>query len=81
LQGRVKPYSVDCKPSNKGPLEVLVLDTCSVVNWADYFHEWKSDGGTVIDLTSSDSQNGNTPSTCCIFLLSQDSSCVLLILY
>jgi DNA-binding NarL/FixJ family response regulator len=60
LQGRVKPYSVDCKPSNKGPLEVLILDTCSVVNWADYFHEWKSDGGTVIGLISSDSQNVNT---------------------
>ncbi|HWH61183.1 MAG TPA: response regulator transcription factor [Terriglobales bacterium] len=60
LQGRVKPYSVDCKPSNKGPLEVLILDTCSVLNWVDYFLEWKSDGGTVIGLISSDTQNGNT---------------------
>jgi DNA-binding NarL/FixJ family response regulator len=40
-------------------MEVLILDTCSVPNWADCFQEWHSDGGTIIGLVPSDSPNGN----------------------
>jgi DNA-binding NarL/FixJ family response regulator len=55
----IKPYSRDCKPSQDGKLEVLILDVCSVPNWGACFQEWQNERGTIIALIPPNSQSTN----------------------
>lgn len=57
LRRSIRPYSRDCKLLNDGRLEILILDTCSVLNWAECFQDWQSKGGTIICLVPSDPHN------------------------
>lgn len=54
---RIRTYSRDYKPVNDRGLEILILDTCSVPNWAECFQEWQNEGGSIIGLVPSDPQS------------------------
>jgi DNA-binding NarL/FixJ family response regulator len=59
LGTRVKLYSAGLKPANNGDLQILILDICSVQNWAECLLEWQGEGAETIGLVSSDPQKSN----------------------
>jgi DNA-binding NarL/FixJ family response regulator len=54
---RIVKYSIGCMPVHNNTPQALIIDTCSVPEWAICFEEWQSNGGTVIALASSEPQN------------------------
>jgi DNA-binding NarL/FixJ family response regulator len=50
-------YSKESKtlPVSKG--EIMILDTCSVQNWAEFLKKWHSNAGTAIALVSAENDN------------------------
>lgn len=52
-------YSKDSKLLHGAKEQILILDTCSVENWAVCLEKWRSEGGPVIALVSPELLNGD----------------------
>jgi DNA-binding NarL/FixJ family response regulator len=59
LKYAINPYTENCKPVNNGKLQLLILDTCSVQNWASCLEKWHTEGGSTIALVSSEPPDKN----------------------
>jgi DNA-binding NarL/FixJ family response regulator len=59
LKFTIRSYSENCKPSENGGLQLLILDTCSIQNWALCLEKWNSAGGTTMALVSSEPLDNN----------------------
>jgi len=57
LRAVVKPYSDVDLTKNHGRLRILILDTCSVSDWAVCLEKWQAEGGLTIGLVSSEQAN------------------------
>jgi DNA-binding NarL/FixJ family response regulator len=56
LRFSVWPYSKDSKALNGEKRQILLLDTCSVENWAGCLAKWRLQGGLTIALVSSETR-------------------------
>src|SRR5436305_14245762 len=54
LNARIETYVASGRLPNNGKLPILVLDTCSVQDWATHLKKWKVAGGIIIALISSE---------------------------
>jgi DNA-binding NarL/FixJ family response regulator len=54
LKATIKSYSTSCRPVENAKLQLLILDTCSVGNWAACLERWRAEGGITIALVSSE---------------------------
>lgn len=54
LRPRVKFYGSGSQPSNGGTPNILIIDTCSVENWADCIEKWHAQHGITIVLVSAE---------------------------
>jgi DNA-binding NarL/FixJ family response regulator len=59
LKFTIRSYSEHCKPAENGSLQLLILDTCSIQNWASCLEKWTAAGGSSIALISSETLDNN----------------------
>jgi DNA-binding NarL/FixJ family response regulator len=57
LYARARTYSQSYRPIHRSKQEILIIDTCSVSKWDEYFQDWKNEGASVIGLFSAESQS------------------------
>src|SRR5437899_8608242 len=54
LHSGIRPYSNDSTPLNGDRRQILVIDICSVENWAGCLNKWCSESGLTLALVSSE---------------------------
>jgi DNA-binding NarL/FixJ family response regulator len=57
LYSRSKTYFQNYKPIHRSQEEILIIDTCSIPKWEEYFQDWKNEGASIIGLYSPESQS------------------------
>jgi len=55
----IETYSMDCKPLINGRSQILILDTCSIQEWAGCLEKWRREGGITLALVSSEPLNND----------------------
>lgn len=59
LRLEVNRYSSESTPRNGQKLQILIIDTCSVENWAQCIDKWRLQGGSTIVLISPETRTSD----------------------